>query len=237
LKRHFWNWIKNESGRTLYLEGPIAEESWLDDAITPKQFKAELMRETGDITVWINSPGGCVFAAAQIYNMLMDFPGKVTVKIDGIAASAASVIAMAGGEVLMSPVSMLMCHNPLALAFGDTVEMEKTIAMLNEVKESIISAYEIKSGLSRAKISRLMDNESWMNARKAVELGFADGILFSDAQDTPDSEGIIFSNLAITNSLMSKLPQRPKPPDHATNNQTPSTTVESLEKRLFLIQP
>jgi len=169
LKRTFWNWVKNENGRTLYLEGPIAEESWLGDEVTPKQFKAELMNESGDITIWVNSPGGDVFAAAQIYNMLMDYPGKVTVKIDGIAASAASVVAMAGAEVLMSPVSMLMIHNPLALAFGDTVEMEKTIAMLNEVKEAIVSAYELKTGMSRAKISRLMDNESWMNARKAVE--------------------------------------------------------------------
>jgi len=239
LKRTFWNWIKNENGRTLYLEGPIAEESWYGDEVTPKQFKSELMNETGDLTIWVNSPGGDVFAAAQIYNMLMDYPGKVTVKIDGIAASAASVIAMAGGEVLMSPVSMLMVHNPLALAFGDTVEMEKTISMLNEVKEAIVSAYELKSGLSRAKISRLMDNESWMNARKAVELGFADGILFTDAQNAPESKGIIFSNLTVTNSLLSKLPQRPKPPDPEPQpeNQIPSTTVESLEKRLFLIQP
>lgn len=236
-RNKFWNWIKNENGRTLHLEGPIAEESWLDDAITPKQFKADLMSETGDITIWVNSPGGDVFAAAQIYNMLMDYPGKVTVKIDGIAASAASVIAMAGGEVLMSPVSCLMIHNPLALAFGDTVEMEKTIAMLNEVKESIINAYQIKSGLSRAKISRLMTDETWMNARKAVELGFADGILFSDIQDAPDSEGIIFSNLAVTNSILKKLPQRPKAPDPEPETTIPSTTVESLQKRLFLIQP
>lgn len=239
MKRTFWNWVKNENGRTLYLEGPIAEETWYGDEVTPKQFKSELMNETGDLTIWVNSPGGDVFAAAQIYNMLMDYPGKVTIKIDGIAASAASVIAMAGGEVLMSPVSMLMIHNPMTIAFGDTVEMEKAIAMLSEVKESIINSYELKTGMSRAKISRLMDNETWMNAKKAVEMGFADGILFSDLQDAPDSEGIIFSKLAVTNSLLSKLPQRAKPPDPEPqiNNQIPSTTVESLEKRLFLIQP
>ena len=239
MKRNFWNWIKNENGRTLYLEGPIAEESWYGDEVTPKQFKADLISESGDITIWVNSPGGDVFAAAQIYNMLMDYPGKVTVKIDGLAASAASVIAMAGGEVLMSPVSMLMCHNPMTIAFGDTVEMEKAIAMLSEVKESIINAYELKTGMSRAKISRLMDNETWMNAKKAVELGFADGILFSDFSSSQEGEGIIFSNLAVTSSLMRKLPQRPKPPDPEPQpeNQIPSTTVESLEKRLFLIQP
>ena len=115
------------------------------------------MSGEGDITIWINSPGGDVFAANQIYNMLMDYKGKVTVKIDGIAASAASVIAMAGGDVLMSPVSMIMIHNPATIAIGDTEEMEKAIAMLEEIKESIINAYELKTGLSRAKISHLMD--------------------------------------------------------------------------------
>ena len=197
------------------------------------------MSESGDITIWVNSPGGDVFAAAQIYNLLMDYPGKVTIKIDGLAASAASVIAMAGGEVLMSPVSMLMVHNPMTIAFGDTIEMEKAIAMLSEVKESIINAYELKTGMSRAKISRLMDNETWMNAKKAVELGFADGILFSDNSGSPEGDSIIFSNLTVTNSLMQKLPQRPKIPDPEPQpeNHILSTTVESLEKRLFLLQP
>ena len=113
-------------------------------------------------------------AAAQIYNMLMDYRGSVTVKIDGIAASAASVIAMAGTKVLVSPVSMLMIHNPATMAMGDAAEMQKAIAMLDEVKESIINAYEIKTGMSRAKLSHLMDAETWMDAHTAVDLGFAD---------------------------------------------------------------
>ena len=116
-------------------------------------------------------------AAAQIYNMLIDYKGDVTVKIDGIAASAASVIAMAGTKVLMSPVSMMMIHNPMTIAMGDKAEMEKAIEMLSEVKESIMNAYEIKTGLSRAKISHLMDAETWMNANKAMELGFIDDVL------------------------------------------------------------
>ena len=233
MNRKFWNWVKNENFRTLYLEGAIAEETWYGDEVTPKQFKSELMSDKGDITIWINSPGGDVFAAAQIYNMLMDYPGKVTVKIDGIAASAASVIAMAGGEVLMSPVSMLMIHNPITIAFGDAVEMEKAIAMLNEVKESIINAYEIKTGMSRTKISHLMDAETWFNAKKAVELGFADSILFSSETHSPENEGIVFSKQSVTNSLLRKLPElKPKPEN--TENQT---TEESLRKRLFLIQP
>lgn len=119
--RKFWNFTEDEQqGRVLRLEGAIAEESWIDDEITPKQFKSELMSGNGDITVFINSPGGDVFAAAQIYNMLMEYKGSVTVKIDGIAASAASVVAMAGTKVLVSPVSQIMIHNPMTTAFGDT---------------------------------------------------------------------------------------------------------------------
>ena len=139
-----------------------------------------MLSGSGDITVWINSPGGDCVAAAQIYNMLMDYKGNVTVKIDSIAASASSVIAMAGNKVMMSPVSMLMIHNPMTIAMGDSAEMQKAIEMLSEVKESIMNAYEIKTGMSRAKISHLMDAETWMNANKAVELGFADGILTRD---------------------------------------------------------
>ena len=177
----WWNWTSDENNeRILRIEGTIAENSWVDDEITPKQFKAELMSGSGDITVFINSVGGDVIAAAQIYNMLMEYKGNVTVKIDGIAASAASVVAMAGTQILMSPVSSMMIHNPMTGAFGDTEEMQKAISMLSEVKESIINAYEIKTGLSRAKISRLMDAETWMNAQKAVELGFADEILYAN---------------------------------------------------------
>ena len=114
--------------RTLFLNGTIAEESWFDDDVTPQLFKDELLSGSGDITVWINSPGGDCVAAAQIYNMLMDYKGNVTVKIDGIAASAASVIAMAGTKVLVSPVSMMMIHNPMTVAFGNTGERWKKLS-------------------------------------------------------------------------------------------------------------
>lgn len=172
---------------------------------------------TGNITVWINSPGGDCVAAAQIYNMLMDYKGNVTVKIDGIAASAASVIAMAGTEVLMSPVSTMMIHNPATVAMGDHNDMQKAIEMLNEVKESIINAYEIKTGLSRAKLSHLMDSETWMNANKAVELGFADRIIARENPNTePDEEdekekkkspcdSVLFSRKAVNTALINKI--------------------------------
>lgn len=223
--------------RTLHLNGTIAEESWFDDDVTPQLFADELNVGSGDITVWINSPGGDCVAAAQIYNMLMDYKGNVTVKIDGIAASAASVIAMAGTKVMVSPVSMLMIHNPMTVATGDSAEMEKAIEMLASVKDSIINAYEIKTGLSRAKLSHLMDAETWMDANKAVELGFADEIMQRPSDAIPlqpdedndedennpkatspgeDAKGkqekpnasMLFSRKAVNTSLVNKLRHR-----------------------------
>ncbi len=243
MKRKFWNWIKNqdEGGlemRTLFLNGEISDETWYGDEVTPKLFKDELNSGDGPISVWINSPGGDVFAAAQIYNMLMDYPYDVTVKIDGLAASAASVIAMAGTTIEMSPVAMMMIHNPATVAIGDSEEMKKAIKMLDEVKESIMNAYEIKSGLSRDKISKLMDAESWFNAKKAVELGFADKILFADGLDENDASDVkiddemtspvMFSRQAVTNSMLSKL----IPSKKELEARTP---VDQLEKRLSLL--
>ena len=212
--------------RILELNGTIAEESWFDDDVTPQLFKDELNSGTGDITVWINSPGGDCVAAAQIYNMLSNYKGRVTVKIDGIAASAASVIAMAGDTVLVSPVSMLMIHNPATIAWGDHAEMQKAIDMLSEVKESIINAYVLKTGLSRPKLSHLMDAETWMDANKAVELGFADEVM-ARAKAEPEKEqeegegdtdgeeeekkfppapsSMLFSRRAANNALLNKL--------------------------------
>lgn len=207
--------------RILELSGTIAEDSWFDDDVTPQIFKDELNSGAGDITVWINSPGGDCVAAAQIYNMLSNYKGKVTVKIDGIAASAASVIAMAGDTVLVSPVSMLMIHNPATMAWGDHTEMQKAMDMLSEVKESIINAYVLKTGLSRPKLSHLMDAETWMDANKAVELGFADDIMArAKTEQGEDGEGdtdgeekkspsahrsMLFSHRAADNALLNKV--------------------------------
>lgn len=216
--KKFWNWktrtVTNQETqeqiqeRTLFLNGTIAEESWFDDDVTPQLFKDELNSGSGDIIVWINSPGGDCVAAAQIYNMLMDYKSDVTVKIDGIVASAASVIAMAGTKVLVSPVSMLMIHNPMTAAFGNSEEMQKAIEMLSSVKDSIINAYEIKTGLSRAKLSHLMDAETWMDANKAVELGFADEIMqrSTETENTAaPTVSMLYSKANVVNSLMEKI--------------------------------
>ena len=245
--------------RILELNGTIAEESWFDDDVTPQLFKDELNSGTGDITVWINSPGGDCVAAAQIYNMLTNYKGKVTVKIDGIAASAASVIAMAGDTVLVSPVSMLMIHNPATIAWGDHAEMQKAIDMLAEVKESIINAYVLKTGLSRPKLSHLMDAETWMDANKAVELGFADEIMTrakaepEEGADEGEEEkkpsatsSMLFSRRAVNNTLFNKMAakygQAEKKPDIKEQAQIPAPetetgrSVDALMERLHLLR-
>ena len=240
--KKFWNWTNQAPTETepeqriLTLNGTIAEESWFDDDITPQLFREELNAGSGDITVWINSPGGDCVAAAQIYNMLMDYRGSVTVKIDGIAASAASVIAMAGTRVLVSPVSMLMIHNPATMAMGDAAEMQKAIAMLDEVKESIINAYEIKTGMSRAKLSHLMDAETWMDAHTAVDLGFADEIMSRPADAGAENHAagpMLFSRAAVTNHLMDKLAAKCRIEKKPTK---PERSVDDLMERLNLMK-
>lgn len=190
--KKFWNFVKNEdtSETELYFEGPISDCTWLGDEITPAMFRDELAKVSGNLTVWINSPGGDCISASQIYTMLRSHKGKVTVKIDGIAASAASVVAMSGDETLISPTGYLMIHNPMTWASGNKTDMEKAIALLDEIKEGIINAYTRKTGLSRNKISKLMDDETWLNAEKALQLGFVDGILFDkkDTKNTQESE-------------------------------------------------
>ena len=244
----FWNWVRNEDtgAAELIFNGPISEDTWFGDEITPAMFRNELSKVSGDLTVWLNSPGGDVFAASQIYTMLRSHKGKVTVKIDGIAASAASVVAMAGDETLIAPTGMLMIHNPSTVAFGNKEAMQKAIELLDEVKESIINAYEEKSGLSRSKIARMMDEETWLNAKKAQSLGLVDGILFAGSapqpkpdedekpdEDTPDEDepkedtltAMSYSCAATMQSLMQKVSAEHK-----------GTPVDQLMSRLNLLK-
>lgn len=224
----FWNWTTRKeepSERVLLISGVIAEESWLDDQVSPQQFKEELEKGEGDITVWINSPGGDCIAAAQIYNMLLSYKGTVTVQIDGIAASAASVIAMAGTKIMMSPVSMLMIHNPMTMVAGDKTEMEKAIAMLSEIKESIINAYEIKTKMTREAIAKLMDAETWMDATKAVELGFADDIL--QREPLVMASNMLYAKHTVDGQLWNKMREKYKAKEEGRS-------VRDLMSRLLL---
>ena len=237
--KKFWKWTNQaDSGgaaeRVLELYGTIAAESWFDDDITPQMFRDELFAGTGPVTIWINSPGGDCIAASQIYSMLMDYKDEVTVKIDGIAASAASVITMAGTKVLMAPTALMMIHNPATGAFGDHTDMQKAIEMLEEVKESIINAYEIKTNLSHAQLSHMMDDTTWMNAKKAIELGFADGLL-TDEKLSPDIPAYAFSGREVQNALMNKLTAKQKTAPKKEPEVKQGRSVDVLMERLNLL--
>ena len=231
--KRFWNWLKNEETgqRDLWLEGPIAEESWFGDEVTPAIFKEELNSGKGPIRLHINSPGGDCVAASMIYTMLMDYPGDVTVQIDGMPASAASVIAMAGSLVSMSPTSIMMVHNPLTVAFGDAAEMQKAISLLDEVKESIINAYQIKTGMSRADLGKLMDEETWMNARKAKELGFCDEVLYEDRAEQKAESSFSYARktaaACLVNRVMESVPKQPEEEPPAEENRVSAADAEA----------
>ena len=235
----FWRW-KNQASkqeeRVLELYGTIAEESWFDDDVTPQMFRNELFSGKGPITLWINSPGGDCIAASQIYTMLMDYPDEVTVKIDGIAASAASVIAMAGTKVLMAPTALMMIHNPATITMGDHEDMKRAIEMLDEVKESIINAYEIKTGVSRIKLSHLMDAETWMNANKAIELGFADDVLKDEKQSEPTFSAYAFSRKAVATNLLNKMAEKTKPIQAEESAKPQGRSIDELKERLLIIK-
>lgn len=220
--KRFWNWSGPQNQRVLTISGTIAEDSWVDDEVTPQVFQDELSQGKGPIDLWLNSPGGDCVAASRIYTMLMNYPDDVNVKIDGIAASAASVIAMAGTNVSMAPTAMIMIHNPLTIVGGQKEDLDQAAQMLAETKESIINAYELKTNLPREKISAMMDDETWMNVNKAIELGFADDMLgqnkdITDCYSYSDKQ----SDLVVLNKLK------------RTSQNTIS--VKSLQKRLSLL--
>ena len=220
--KRFWNWSGPQNQRVLTISGTIAEDSWVDDEVTPQVFQYELSQGKGPIDLWLNSPGGDCVAASRIYTMLMNYPDDVNVKIDGIAASAASVIAMAGTKVSMAPTAMIMIHNPLTIVGGQKEDLDQAAQMLAETKESIINAYELKTNLPREKISAMMDDETWMNVNKAIELSFADDMLgqnkdITDCYSYSDKQ----SDLVVLNKLK------------RTSQNTIS--VKSLQKRLSLL--
>lgn len=229
----FWNWKEpaaEGAPRELIMDGSIAAETWYGDEVTPGVFRAELHAGAGPVTLWINSPGGDCYAASQIYTMLKEYPGEVTVKIDGIAASAATVVAMAGDHVCMAPTACFFIHNPYMCAVGEASEMQQAAQMLGEVKEGIINAYEQKTGLARDKLSQMMDEQTMFNARKALELGFVDEILYMD--NAPEGRAAGYSLMAPANSLLSRLrAEKPKEKPKAKS----ATAYADLMDRLINI--
>lgn len=179
--KKFWE-VRNEvnSNSEILLYGPIAgEKSWWEDKVTPKDFEADL-ESLGNkpVTVRVNSPGGDVFAAHAIFNMLKHYKGSVTIVIDGLAASAATIIAMAGDKIIMPSNSLMMIHNP-AIGLNDYYsvnELQGVMEALDKIKGSIIAAYRTKCKCTAEEITTMMDAETWLNAEECLEKGFCDKI-------------------------------------------------------------
>lgn len=177
--KKFWGMKKiDDKTGELTLYGEISDYTWWGDEVTPKQFKEDL-DALGDIdilNVYINSPGGDVFAGQAIYSMLKRHKAYVNVFIDGIAASIASLIAMAGDKVIMPANAMMMIHNPWVFATGNANDLRKIADDLDKIGDSMIVAYESKSALTTKEIKELMDAESWLSAEDSQKYGFADEI-------------------------------------------------------------
>lgn len=209
----FWKWSNSVSSNNqeLILDGPIASDTWWGDEVTPDLFREELKQHAGDLTVVINSPGGDVFAGLAIYNALVNHNGNVTVRVDGLAASIASVIAMAGDKIIMSPGSMIMIHRPSVYAAGTVDDMEKAKDVLLKIEEGITPIYAKRTGLSDEKITELLEAETWMLADKAVELGFADEVSEAPEKQKQDEgvQNVMGMNFAFSMSAVKQADAKP----------------------------
>lgn len=178
MKNKFWNFKATDTKGELYLYGDISDYSWSGDEITPKQFKSDL-DSLGDITqldIYINSPGGDVFAGQAIYTMLNRHKAYKTVYIDGLAASIASVVAMAGDKVVMPKNAMMMIHKAWSIMMGNSTDMRKIADDMDKMEESIVAVYQAKTGLETDKINEIMAAETWLTAEDALSYGFIDEI-------------------------------------------------------------
>jgi ATP-dependent Clp protease protease subunit len=170
--------LKADGIYELLIEGIISGMEWWGDEFTPEMVREELAKAGGNpIRIIINSPGGEVFAGAAIYNALLQYEGRKTVRVDGVAASMASVIAMVGEDIQMSPGSTMMIHRPMVGAYGNVKDLNKAIDVLTALEETILPIYEDRTGLSKEEVFTLLDEETWMSPEKAVELGFADSVV------------------------------------------------------------
>lgn len=238
--KKFYEFRNEATGSELFIRGVIAEDSWFDDDVTPEMFRKELAKASGPLTVWINSPGGDVFAASQIYTALVTYPHAVTVKIEGMAASAASVIAMAGTQVLMARTAVMMIHNPATMAWGDHNDMKDAIKVLETVKDSIINAYEKKTGIDRETLSKYMDQTKWMDANEAIELKFADGVIEKAETDDEDPKNKLFNKgdfekvfNKVNKNILTKMVAKFTPPDVEDKNNDSGESGDEGGQKMF----
>jgi ATP-dependent Clp protease protease subunit len=245
--RRFWNFQQSAGTEDIELRisGEIVDDDsvWIYEwfgieAASPNAFRQELSQYAGqNITVWIDSWGGDTTAAAGIYNALKEHKGQVNVKIDGKAVSAASVIAMAGDVVRMSPVAVMMIHNPWTSVSGEAKDMRKVADVLDVVKDTILNAYQLKTGKSRDEISQMMDNETYMSAQIAKNEGFVDEILYdnSDVSKQTAENSFMFTHMAIQNSASASMRKfigqyRDQLTNKKEENEVPINTMEDLKK-------
>lgn len=177
--RKFWNFkAKDENRAELTLYGEISEVTWWGDEVTPKDFKRDLdkLGNVEEIAIYINSPGGDVFAGETIYNMLNRHPARKTVHIDGLAASIASIIAMVGDEIIMPENAMLMIHEAWTITSGNKNEIRSMADTLERIDENLIGIYTARTGKTHDEIEAMMKAETWITAAEAVEMGFADRV-------------------------------------------------------------
>ena len=174
--KKFWNAKGNGELAELVLYGEISDSTWYGDEITPKQFKADLdaLGDVKRLDIYINSGGGDVFAGNAIYNMLKRHKAHKTVYVDGLAASIASVIAMAGDKIVMPENAMLMIHNCWTICAGNKSDMRKIAGEMEKIDGMIAGTYAARTGHDEAEIQALMDAETWFTAKEAVEMGLAD---------------------------------------------------------------
>lgn len=198
----FWDFVPGTATKPpeLLLYGTISsQQSWWEDRVTPAQFNRELAalgEDVPEIVVRINSPGGDVFAANAIYTRLKDHDAKITVKVDGWAASAATIIAMAGDTIKIPKNGVFMIHDP-AMTVWDTFraeDFEKMAQELKVIKQSIINAYSVKTGKTADEISGFMSDETWWTGDEAVENGFCDEVMFEEAQTVVENASRIIVN-------------------------------------------
>lgn len=202
----FWKWVNVENGEpTLELYGVISEYSWFEDDITPKKFKDDLYNfgRGGPVTMRINSPGGDVIAASVMRSIMTEYPGDITVQVDGMAASAAVIVAISGKQVNILDSAYMMIHDPAVVVFMATLDIStlgKLRDDLQSIKDGILPAYAQKTGLTEDRISAMMKRETWMSAREAVDYGFADSIV-EGGQNRQSSIANLKSNVAFVNTL------------------------------------
>ncbi|MHB0922600.1 MAG: head maturation protease, ClpP-related [Bellilinea sp.] len=194
----FWqvvNAAESDSGEPeIEFYGYISEWSWWDDDITPAKFKSDLydLGGGGPVTVRIHSGGGEVFAASAIRSMIMDYPGRVTTIIDGLCASAATFVAMAGDRVLMHDAAFFMIHDPWVSTWGTADELQSAAEMLRTIKQGIIEAYQAKTNLETSELDRMMAVETWLTAKEAQDMGFVDEVITSSK---------VFDRAAVANAI------------------------------------